>query len=111
MIVQLLLFPFGFFIALFIGAFSGWRIMSALKESENTCIDVSCIFAIVGFIFAFFFTLSVAGWGFWEVLLGLILCGLAGPIIGFAFYCLLSAGYHFRQFRLRMYEKVRKSLK
>lgn len=111
MIVQLLLFPFGLFIALFIGALSGWHIMSALKESENTCIGVSVVFAAVGFIFAFFFTLSVPEAGFWEVLLGVIICGCAGPILGFAFYVLVTAGYYFRQFRLWLCEKVREYLK
>ncbi|MDZ4836856.1 MAG: hypothetical protein SGJ27_24000 [Candidatus Melainabacteria bacterium] len=105
MIVQLLLFPFGYFIALFIGGISGWYIGRAL-EDEKFATDLSCIFGMVAFIFAFFFTMSDREPTILSVLFGLTLCGLSGPIIGGLLYVLLAGGYHFRQWRLRMYSKI-----
>ncbi len=105
MLVQLLLFPFGFFIVLFIGAFAGWKFMVRVGETENTCVDVACVFAIVGFSVWFFTSLTLQNPTLGEILLAMILCGLAGPIVSLFFYVLLSGGYHFRQWRLRMYKK------
>ena len=106
MLVNLLLFPFGFFIVMFIGAYAGWKFMSHVKETENTCIDVACVFAIVAFCILFFASMTLQNPSLSEVLLSLLLCGLAGPIASLFFYILLAGGYHFRNWRVRMYKKL-----
>lgn len=106
MLVQFLLFPLGFFIAMFIGAFTAWQFLARVGETENTCIDVACIFAVIAFCVWFFASMTLQNPNLVEVLLTLILSGLSGPIIALFLYILLSAGYHFRQWRLRMYKKL-----